>query len=238
MRGEEPSEGGNAPQDGREQRRGWRHGQCEDLTHPSLGLVTSRLEEGYSELGSGREPRGLDLRWGLGEQRDQAPQTGGGSWHRVGRGRRWEGACSVVPGRVVALSGRGQSPPALRCLSSGSWPCPLEPEAGVSCLVKKQDAATPSLDPCVRETQPAGPPPTLGERDQQQPSPAPPSTCSAVTMPAQGPQPPLPSRPLLDSCTPCAWPGCCSGGCVGCPLTSTPSRGAHVAGDLLRHRTP
>lgn len=48
--------------DGRGQHRGWRHGQCEVLTHPSPGLVASRLEEGYSELSPGREPRGLDLR--------------------------------------------------------------------------------------------------------------------------------------------------------------------------------
>ena len=41
----------------------------------------------------------------------------------------------------------GAVPLAPRCLSSGSWPCPLEPGAGVSCLVKKQDAATPSFDP-------------------------------------------------------------------------------------------
>lgn len=130
VRGEEPSEGGNAPRDGREQRRGWRHGQCEDLTHPSLGLVTSRLEEGYSELGSGRELRGLDLRWGLGKHRDQAPQTGGGSWHRMGRGRRWEGVCSVVPSRVVTLSGRGQSPlhPAASALGHGRALWSLEQE--------------------------------------------------------------------------------------------------------------
>lgn len=90
----------------------------EDLTHPSPGLVASRLEEGCSELGSGREPRELDLRWGL---------PGGGTWHRVGRGGR-EAVWSVVPGRAVALSGRGRLHPTASAPGHGRALWSLEQE--------------------------------------------------------------------------------------------------------------
>ena len=87
--------------------------------------------EGYSELSPGREPRGLDLRRGLGEHRDQAPKPGG---HLAQRGEGEETGRSVLTGPQQGGHAQRQRavPPAPRRLSSGSRPRPLELGAGVS----------------------------------------------------------------------------------------------------------